>query len=194
MFQTNWSTLLLVDNWTIDMRKRFQQLCILSVLFAVSACGFHLRGAFQVPEALSTLHLSSENPTSPILSSVRRTMLSSGVDLVKSETDAPYTLYLSGERTEKRSISVDSLAAAAEFQLRQFVSYELRTAGGQLLVGPHELIVERNFQNDINNVVGKRDEERLIREEMHVLLASQIMRRYQAIDATQLQTENISTR
>ncbi len=55
-------------------------------------------------------------------------------------------------------------------------------------MGPHELIVERNFQNDINNVVGKRDEERLIREEMQVLLASQIMRRYQAIDAIQLQS------
>ncbi len=158
------------------------------MIMTLSACGFQLRGAFQVPEALGTVHLSSENPGSPILNSVRRAMVSSGVQLVDSDQDAPYSLHLSRERSEKRSISVDSLAAAAEFQLRQFVSYELRSRRGELLVGPHQLIVERNFQNDINNVVGKRDEERLIREEMQVLLASQIMRRYQAIDAAQLHT------
>lgn len=158
----------------------------LVIILALSACGFQLRGAFQVPEVLGSVHLSSENPGSPILNSVRRSMLSSGVQLVDTDQQAPYTLHLSRERSEKRSISVDSLAAAAEFQLRQFVSYELRSRRGELLVGPHELIVERNFQNDINNVVGKRDEERLIREEMQVLLASQIMRRYQAIDSAQL--------
>ncbi|MEM8497313.1 MAG: LPS assembly lipoprotein LptE [Pseudomonadota bacterium] len=168
------------------MHTRLKILAGLVLIIALSACGFQLRGAFQVPEALGSVHLSSENPGSPILNSVRRSMLSSGVQLVDTDQEAPYTLHLSGERSEKRSISVDSLAAAAEFQLRQFVSYELRSRRGELLVGPHELIVERNFQNDINNVVGKRDEERLIREEMQVLLASQIMRRYQAIDTTQL--------
>lgn len=168
------------------MHTRLKVLTSLVTILALSACGFQLRGAFQVPEVLSSVHLSSENPGSPILNSVRRSMLSSGVQLVNTDQEAPYTLHLSRERSEKRSISVDSLAAAAEFQLRQFVSYELRSRRGELLVGPHELIVERNFQNDINNVVGKRDEERLIREEMQVLLASQIMRRYQAIDTAQL--------
>ncbi|MFK7731025.1 MAG: LPS assembly lipoprotein LptE [Pseudomonadales bacterium] len=169
------------------MNTQLKMLAGLVIILALSACGFQLRGAFQVPEELGSVHLSSENPGSSILNNVRRSMVSSGVLLVNTNQEAPYTLHLSRERSEKRSISVDSLAAAAEFQLRQFVSYELRSRRGELLVGPHELIVERNFQNDINNVVGKRDEERLIREEMQVLLASQIMRRYQAIEAAQLQ-------
>lgn len=162
---------------------------VLTATLLVSSCGFHLRGAYQVPEALRSVHLSSEIPSSPIMNNLRRNMLSSGVEIAATDTDAPYTLHLSNERSEKRSISVDSLAAAAEFQLRQFISYELRDANDRLILGPYELITERNFQNDINNVVGKRDEERLIREEMQVQLALQIMRRYQAIDANQLYSE-----
>ncbi|MFK8020328.1 MAG: LPS assembly lipoprotein LptE [Pseudomonadales bacterium] len=165
-----------------------------SVLLSLmlSSCGFHLRGAFEVPDSLRIVHLSSENPASAMLSNVRRTMLASGMQVVKYSSEAPYSLHLSGERTEKRSISVDSLAAAAEFQLRQFISYEIRDERKQLLLGPLELISERNFQNDINNVVGKRDEERLIREEMHIQLAAQIMRRYQSIDVNQLSQSSAS--
>lgn len=168
---------------------RVEHVKFITVLFltvCISACGFHLRGAFQVPDELKRVHLSSENPAGAMLNNVRRTMLASGVELKKFSNEAPFTLHLSKERVEKRSISVDSLAAAAEFQLRQFVSYEIRGVNGTLLLGPYELISERNFQNDINNVVGKRDEERLIREEMQVQLAAQIMRRYQSIDVQQL--------
>lgn len=173
--------------------NRTKILIVFSLLsIALSACGFHLRGAFEVPDSLKLVHLSSENPASAMLNNVRRTMLASGVQVVKYSSEAPYSLHLSGERTEKRSISVDSLAAAAEFQLRQFISYEIRDERKKLLLGPHELISERNFQNDINNVVGKRDEERLIREEMQVQLAAQIMRRYQSIDVNQLSQTSAS--
>ena len=151
-----------------------------------SSCGFQLRGAYAVPESLQTVYLDGESANSPILKSVRRSMLTSGVTLVKKESNAPHTLYLSNERSEKRTISIDSLAASAEFQIRQFVSYDLRDTRGKILLGPYELITERNFQNDINNVVGKRDEERLIREEMNIQLSSQIMRRYLAITDEEL--------
>lgn len=153
----------------------------------VAGCGFHLRGNIEVPEALKTVYLSSENPVSGLTKRVRQSMRASGVTLAENSTQSPYTLYLHDERMEKRSISVDSIAAAAEFQLRQFASYEIRDSENRLLIGPLEVISERNFQNDINNVVGKRDEERLIREEMQVHLAAQIMRRYQAIDVTELE-------
>lgn len=167
------------------MRKTFPVFAVL-LCVTLSACGFQLRGAFQVPDALKVLHLSAENPNSAIVSQVRRSMLASGVRVVNSNNDAPYTLHISKERTEKRSISVDSIAAAAEFQLRQFVSYELRDSSNRIVISPQQIINERNFQNDINNVVGKRDEERLIMDEMRIQLASQIMRRYQAIDLDSL--------
>ncbi len=172
------------------MAKRVLSLFLVASLVTLGACGFQLRGAYQVPSNLRTLHLVGETPASPIVSHLRRSMLSSGVTLVDNQTEAPYTLYVSRERSEKRSLSVDSLAAAAEFQLRQFASFEIRDQADQLVLGPHELITERNFQNDINNVVGKRDEERLIRQEMHAQLARQIMRRYQSIDPAQLNQAN----
>lgn len=162
-------------------------LVIAVVTTAIAGCGFHLRGNIEVPEALRTVYLSSENPGSGLTKRVRQSMRASGISLTANSAAAPYTLYLLDERMEKRSISVDSIAAAAEFQLRQLVSYEVRDINNRLLIGPLEVISERNFQNDINNVVGKRDEERLILEEMQVHLASQIMRRYQSIDVTELE-------
>ncbi len=153
----------------------------------LSACGFHLRGAVDVPESLRNVYVTGENPRSPIVQSVQRSMRASGVKLSISAATAPYTLYIGNEQEEKRSISVDEQAAAAEFQLRHYVSFELRDPKGIPLAGPDELISERVFVNDITNVVGKRDEERLIREEMQRQLAGQIMRRYQALDADRLE-------
>lgn len=164
-------------------------LILLSVLASVllGACGFHLRGAVDVPESLRNVYVTGENPRSPIVMSLQRSMRASGVELSSSAATAPYTVYISNEREEKRSISVDEQAAAAEFQLRHYISFELRDPQGSPLVGPDQLISERVFVNDITNVVGKRDEERLIREEMRHQLAGQIMRRYQALDADRLE-------
>ncbi len=153
----------------------------------LSACGFHLRGAVDVPESLRNVYVTGENPRSPIVKSVQRSMRASGVELSSSAAAAPYTLYISNEQEDKRSVSVDEQAAAAEFQLRHYVSFELRDPKGSALAGPDQLISERVFVNDITNVVGKRDEERLIREEMRRQLAGQIMRRYQALDADRLE-------
>lgn len=150
-------------------------------------CGFHLRGAVDVPESLRTVFVTGENPHSPIVMDVQRSMRASGVKLTSSAAAAPYTVYISSESEEKRSISVDAQAAAAEFQLRHSINFELRDPKGNALVGPDQLIGERVFLNDITNVVGKRDEERLIREEMRRQLAAQIMRRYQALDADRLE-------
>lgn len=162
---------------------------LLAVLMSalLSACGFHLRGAVDVPESLRNVFVTGENPHSPIVMNLQRSMRASGVELSSSAQTAPYTVYISNEHEEKRSISVDQQAAAAEFQLRHYVSFELRDPQGSALVGPDQLISERVFLNDITNVVGKRDEERLIREEMRRQLAAQIMRRYQALDADRLE-------
>ncbi len=164
-------------------------LILLGVLASVllGACGFHLRGAVDVPESLRNVYVTGENPRSPIVMNLQRSMRASGVELSSSAATAPYTVYISNEHEEKRSISVDEQAAAAEFQLRHYISFELRDPKGSPLVGPDQLISERVFVNDITNVVGKRDEERLIREEMRRQLAGQIMRRYQALDADRLE-------
>lgn len=163
-------------------------LLLLGVVAGVllSGCGFHLRGTVDVPESLRHVYVTGDNPRSPIVQSLQRSMRASGVELSSSAASAPYTVYISNEQEDKRSISVDEQAAAAEFQLRHYVSFELRDPKGSPLVGPDQLISERVFVNDITNVVGKRDEERLIREEMRRQLAGQIMRRYQALDADRL--------
>lgn len=168
------------------MRKVIANLLLLSSLLLINACGFHLRGTIDVPEALQTVYITGEDPASPLVRQLKRNLAAAGVILVDKAAAAPYTLYIGKAREEKRTISLNRVAAAAEFQIRQFVSFEIHNRYRQLLSGPFDLINERNFQNDINNVVGKRDEERLIREEMHKALAQQIIRRYQSLDPNQL--------
>jgi LPS-assembly lipoprotein len=168
------------------MTSVIARVLLITGMLLTTACGFHLRGTIDVPEALQTVYVTGDKPSSAVLQQVRSSMAGAGVTLVEKASEAPYTLYIGEEREEKRTISLNRVAAAAEFQIRQFVSFEIRDQYRQLLSGPFELINERNFQNDINNVVGKRDEERLIREEMHKALAQQIIRRYQSLDPNQL--------
>lgn len=168
------------------MHAYLVRISLIFCLLLSSACGFHLRGSVDVPEELRTVYVSGQNPGSAIVRNIKDSLRASGVTLTDKAADAPYTLFIKEEREEKRTISLNRVAAAAEFQIRRFVSYEIQDRLRRQLSGPHELINERNFQNDINNVVGKRDEERLIREEMQRALAQQIIRRYQSLDPEQL--------
>ncbi|MEH6822675.1 MAG: LPS assembly lipoprotein LptE [Motiliproteus sp.] len=153
------------------------KLALIALLTLASGCGFQPRGVIAVPEQLKTLYLQGDE-RSAIYQTVERSFESSGVVLVNTPEQAPYHINLIGIQHQRRSASLNERAKTQEYELRSFLSYEIQDSMGAILVKPTQIYTERTYSYDENSVSAKEAEEALLRQEMRINLAQQLVRRY----------------
>lgn len=152
-------------------------LCMLSLL---SACGFHLRGAYQLPEVMGTTYVSAPNENSELLRSLKRTLKANDIQLVDSQQQAGATLRLFDERQSRRVISVDARGRAREYALSYQISFQLLVADSDWSMQPQTLKLERDFLFDTEDVLGKGREQATLIDDMQQDMVRLIMLRLQA--------------
>lgn len=158
--------------------QRGLALALLACLM-LTACGFQLRSAVELPPALRALHLESDLPDSRFSRELSRSLEQAGVDLRASPAGV-YRLQLQRERSSSREVSVDRRARSAERELELSLVLMLRDAAGTPVYGPVELNASKIYRYDPNNVLGKEDEERLINDELRERLTRQVLGALQA--------------
>lgn len=139
----------------------------------LSACGFHLRGEYSVPEELHTMSFTSYDEYSPLTRYVRSQLELNKVKLITPSQTTP-NLYLIGETTEERTLSLYQNSRAAEKELTYVVRYQV-TIPEQ---GTEEFTttVNRNFLDNPLTALAKSVERDVIEDEMRQQAASQMMR------------------
>src|SRR5690606_6429525 len=90
-----------------------------------------------------------------------------------------YSLGLGQEQSSERVLSVNANARAGEYELTMQVPFQLRQDAAPIM-GPETLALSRVYLADPENAVAKNEEAALIRDEMRLGLAFQILRRLQA--------------
>jgi LPS-assembly lipoprotein len=152
------------------------RLCFaLLVCVALSACGFQLRGVADLPSSWRQLHLAAADPQGELARELEGWLQSSGVQW-GPRTDANYIIELSAEQFEQRSLSVGQQIRAAEFELVLSAQYAIYDRSGRALQSPTTASVSALVENDPQNIVGKTDEIRMLREELRGNLVQQIIR------------------
>lgn len=153
-------------------------LCLLSLL---SACGFHLRGAYNLPAIMSVTQVRAANDNSELVRSLKRALKASDIQLVDNEQQAQSILQLSGERQDRRVISVDSRGRAREYALSYQISFQLLAPNTELHFEQQTLKLQRDFLFDAEDVLGKGREEATLIRDMQQDMVRLIMLRLQAI-------------
>jgi LPS-assembly lipoprotein len=149
-------------------------LCLL-----LAGCGFQLRGtgsSSALPESWQRMHLISESPNSELTRVLAATFAASGVTWVE-RGEADYILRLGPERFSQRNLSVNAEARAAEFDLQMRAAFVVNDADGKVVMARDTAAVNKQMENDPENVVGKAEEVRILRGELRGELAAQIFRR-----------------
>ncbi|MEO0436393.1 MAG: LPS assembly lipoprotein LptE [Pseudomonadota bacterium] len=174
-----------IEVWSVKISKSFNRTSManggLAVLLAclMSSCGFQLRGldgASSLPEEWNRIHLLTDNPNSELARTMTSTMTSNGVT-VTSREEASYLLRLGPEQFSQRNLSVNAQARAAEFDLQMSAFFEVFDAEGRLVMERSRAGVNKQMENDPQNVVGKAEEVRILRSELRAELAVQVYRR-----------------
>lgn len=142
----------------------------------LTGCGFHLRGAMELPEVMQRTYLQGVSVDSALAQEVRAVIEGAGGELVTRLADATAILRLGGDRSGRSIASVDSDGKVREYALRYSLTYTLLNSAGEVLLPSRTLETSRIYTFDQGNVLGSGTEEAVLIREMRSSAVAQMMR------------------
>ena len=153
---------------------------ILCLLVSLGSCGFHLRGVTELPPKLSRTHISGISPYSDFAVNLRQQLRANGVEIVEANQSTA-TLRITRNRIDRQVLAVGSDGKVREYELFAAVSFEVRGADAAVLLENQTITLSREFIFDPDNVLGKREEEALLRENLRKDIVRLMIYRLQTI-------------
>lgn len=138
---------------------------IVVVALLLSACGYHLRGAYALPATMKSIYL--EGGSGQLRDQFQQVMTSSSGQLASSRQGADIVVRILNEEANRRTLSLSSRGKSNEFELYYRLEYELTNAGNVVLMEGQPIEIRREYFNDQVDVMAKDNEENVIREEMY---------------------------
>jgi len=155
-------------------------ICLLSM--TLTACGFKLRGAIELPAELQKIYIAGSK-NSDLVRDLEE-MLAYSAEVVTQRSNANAVLTIHKEESENRTLSVDSRGKVRESEMRYSVIYSLAIVDGEVLLDNESLLLARDFIDDENDVIGRTNESVVIARDLKRDAAQQILRRVQALKVT----------
>lgn len=151
---------------------------IIAVALLLSACGFHLRGAYALP--FDTLYIDQPD-SSELRAIIKRSIeASTQTRITDAPNEAQATLRIVSDTPVKKILSLNSAGRVREFQLtRTFVFLVANHAGGEYLP-QSSIILSREMTFDDSAVLSKEAEEVLLWRDIQNDLVQQLLRRLAA--------------
>ena len=143
---------------------KFKVLFVLTTLFIISACGYHLRGSINLPEGLKRIYLVNASPD--LKRTMKKILKSSGGKLLEQADNAGIVIQLIKEKLDKRALSLSTSGRANEYEIIYTLQFNLLNSGGQALSEQQEIKISRDYFDNQEQVLAKHNEEQIIREEM----------------------------
>ena len=165
-------------------------LAALIFALALSACGFHLRGAasypfssvyVQAPTTFGVGTLTVPGAGAPIVPDVVAGLSGSGIAMKTKAEDADFSVRFLQVFFDKRVLSLSGGGRAREFELEYRVRYEFVDVKGRLWGEPGEITIRRDFSFAESQALAKEAEERQLVRDMQLDAAAQILRRLQSV-------------
>jgi LPS-assembly lipoprotein len=159
------------------MKRYLQSIFMVFSFIAVTACGFHLRGSANIPASLQAMYVQGVNMQQGLGLELKRGLTRNGVTVLSDYQQGSAVLTILDSKFERRVLSVGSDAKVSEYELNGIVSFKVSDSEGNVLADSQTVEAQRDYQFDQNEVLGKDEEERLLREQLNQQLVRTILRR-----------------
>ncbi|BCX87930.1 LPS-assembly lipoprotein [Methylomarinovum tepidoasis] len=151
----------------------------LLIVLLLAGCGFHLRGAVELPPDKRVVALQGIGLDHPFARDLAMFLALVEGRLTGDPSQAGSVVVIHGIDQRRRVVSLDEHGKAIEFELIYKVRFEARTADGKPLLPLQTITLRRIYLNTQLQAIGKAEEESLIREEMRREAARTLLRRLQ---------------
>jgi LPS-assembly lipoprotein len=146
------------------------------VLLVAAGCGFQLQGATRYPAELAAVYLDLPDRNSDLAFQLRRTLEAADVRLAGDAAEATATVRIVNENFGRRVKSVSAQNRPTEYEVYYTVEYQVVTPERTLV--PREPIARtRIFPYSEREILGKQQEEEMLRESLAREIAGVITRR-----------------
>lgn len=164
----------------ISVKRR---LVYLLVPVLLSGCGFQLRGAHQLPQAMQSTYIDTpaSQKNSELIRVLKRRLKANNINLLGKASADAVTLKLGKEQRTRRAVAVDSRGKAREYTLTYSISFSLSSVSADLEMPEQSIRVERDFLFDTQDVLGNSREEAQLYNEMQQDAARLILLRLQSV-------------
>lgn len=156
------------------------RLTVIVLVLLLTACGFQLRGQVEVPEELKNIRITGLSEDSELFGLLEDYLGTGGVR-VNSKAAETARLSLRQYNQQKDILVVGTDGRVREYRLISSINMSLTDPSGKILIDDRQLSVYRDFLYNPDDVLGKGEEEQLLRREMTQDLAQQIIARLTAI-------------
>lgn len=148
---------------------------IIPLLSACTGGGFHLRGNVPLPAVFQTMALQGIAADSDFALTLRKAFADSRYTLQLNTNNEHARLVIIDYQEGKRVVGYGRSREVREFLLFITLDYEVRAANGELLLPKQRLQVDKTQIYDSEFVLGKTEEERVIRKDLRDDLARKIL-------------------
>jgi LPS-assembly lipoprotein len=160
------------------MAARAAGLALLAAL--CGGCGFHLQGHAPLPAAVRNAYLEVPDRQSDFVQSLRRALLSNGVQLAQDKGAASAVVSIVKDNLTRRVLSVSATNQPNQYELTYTVGFTV-TKGEQELLPQQEISATRSYSFDERLLLAKDHEEDILRQDMAHDLADMLMRRLSSL-------------
>jgi len=158
---------------------QIKNIFLLTLLLFISACGYHLRGSIDLPEGLKRIYM--QGASAQLQKTMKRTLKSSGGELVTSVEQAGIVVQVIKEKMDRRVLSLSSSGRANEYEIIYTLNFNFLDAEGMMLSEKQKIEISKDYFNDQEEVLGKDNEEQVIREEMYRTAVQSIVNRARVV-------------
>ena len=141
------------------------------------ACGFHLRGAADVP--FNSIYI--QGSTLIISKALRKNLALNDVKVLETAENAELLLEMVGEESEKRILSLAGTGKVNEFELYYRVHYRSKLAGDALWSQVQTVEARRDYSYSDTELLAKQGEEKRLNEDMQNSVMNALVRRLSAL-------------
>lgn len=158
---------------TIATSFSTKTMIVVLISMVLSACGFHLRGNYLVPQEIHHISLTSFDKYSQLTRNIEASLRLNEVTVVSPASSVP-NLHLISESVSERTLSLYQNSRAAEKELTYRTSFRMTIP--ERGTKTYSTTVTRNYLDNPRTALAKSVERDMIEDEMRLQAASQIMR------------------
>ncbi len=149
-----------------------------AVLIAgLSACGFHPRGSFAIPESIGAVQVVNADTYSALTDGLQSAVDRANANKTAAAGAGSATLKIHSEKWDTKPLAIDEFAQVREYITRYKVNFDLTAADGSVLIETQSIELSREYTYDINVAVGNPAEQEVIQRELRRDMQAAIIRR-----------------
>ena len=160
--------------------NRFSILILTFLLMGVSSCGFQLRGTNLQTLQNASIYVQSSG-ANILAAEVKRQLLDADVKTVSSAAEADYIVTLSNESFKSKVLSVSpTTGKVEEYEVTYTAMLKIANKNESATASAEPISAARDYTFDKGAVLGKIEEESVLKNDIAKQAAASVLRRLRA--------------